>query len=367
MAVNEVRPISKHGTSPPTTVSLDVAGAAATSSVGKKNMRNQAASAVVPAKKRTTLELTAKQRECVRSLLERYRCDADLWSFPDIERKARLSEIDRYSGLNQLDVLRRNLRQQLSQLTEEECDAMIEMELFSRDLLQRGVARRIAFNSLNDLRTALSLTARIGWLGALRPGYRGGVDYPVAWVVLRTLAAKDIAVVQRFVEVNNTPLKGPGNGPAILIYNAVLAILTRNQALQRQLAGPLMEQRKPIAVTQPILTALAGLIAGDSSLVAAGLVQTMKQFRRFTYLFDEGKIICFEAHGLAELALEINSSLLDTFDVGQGLPWDAAFFDWLRGQSPSPVYPELAKKSPLLDRWLNHLNAPEWERWEREG
>ena len=310
-----------------------------------------------------TLKLTTKQREYVQSLLERYRCDADLWAFADLERKARLSEIDEYSGHNHLNCLRQNLRQQY-QLNDEGCDAMVEMNLLSRDILIRGVARRIAFNHVSDLRTALSLPARMRLLGTLRSG--GGGGYTDAWNLLATLAAKDIAVVRRFFEVNNTPLKGPGNRSAILIYNALLAIVTRNEAQQRQLLGQLTEQRKPIPVFQPIHTVLGGIISSDSSAVAAGLAQVMKNFRRFTYLFDEGKIICFEAHGLAELALEINSSLLDKFDVAQGLPWDAAFFEWLRGESSSPVYPELAKKSPLLDKWLNRLEVSDWEKLERQ-
>jgi hypothetical protein len=64
-------------------------------------------------------------------------------------------------------------------------------------------------------------------------------------------------------------------------------------------------------------------------------------------------------HGLAELALEKNGKLLDKFDVAQGMPWDAALFEWLRRESPSPVYPELAKKSPLLDKWLNRFEIPD--------
>ncbi|HEV7222257.1 MAG TPA: hypothetical protein VGN42_06105 [Pirellulales bacterium] len=330
-------------------------GQAAASSRVKKKPPKHAAGATARGTTDTSLQLTTKQREYIQSLLERYRCDADLWAFPDLERKARLSGIDPYSGLNNLDCLRRNLRQQQPQLSDEECEAMVEMNLLSTDLLERGVARRIAFNMLSDLRAALSLPARMSLRGALRAG--GGGGYTDAWNLLATLAAKDIAVVRRFFEVNNTPLKGPGNRSAILIYNALLAIVTQNEAQQRALLAPLAEQRKPIAVTQPVHTVLGGIISNNSSAVAAGLAQVMKNFRRFTYLFDEGKIICFEAHGLAELALEMNSSLLDTFDVAQGLPWDAAYFEWLRGESSSPVYPELAKKSPLLDKWLNCLEV----------
>lgn len=348
----------------PKPASTGSSGRATESGSVKKKSSKKAAGAV-----RGTLtiseQLTAKQREYIQSLLEQYRCDADLWAFPDIERKARLAEIDKYSGLNHLDCLRRNLRQQ-HQLNDDECEAMVEMSLFSRDILRRGVARRIAFNNLSDLRTALSLPFRMGSLSRLRFGYPGGGDYTDAWPLLHALAAKDIAVVRRFFEVNDTPLKGSGNRSAMLIHNAMLAIVTRNEALQRNLLKPLAEQRKPVAITQPIHTVLGGIIANDSSEVAAGLAQLMKNFRRFTYLFDEGKIICFEAHGLAELALEINSSLLDKFDVAQGLPWDAAFFEWLRGESSSPVYPELAKKSPLLDKWLNRLEISDWEKLERE-
>ncbi|HVA16785.1 MAG TPA: hypothetical protein VMV59_03620, partial [Candidatus Dormibacteraeota bacterium] len=48
----------------------------------------QAAGAVVPGMAKISLKLTAKQREYVQLLLEDYRCDADLWAFPDIERKS---------------------------------------------------------------------------------------------------------------------------------------------------------------------------------------------------------------------------------------------------------------------------------------
>lgn len=199
----------------------------------------RSASAIAPGIAKSSLKLTAKQREYVQSLLERYRCDADLWAFTDIERKARLAEIDKYSGQNWLECLRRNLREQHPELNDDECEAAVEMSLFSTDLLKRGVARRIAFNMLSDLRAALSLPARMGLLSALRSGCRGGVDYPVAWDLLHTLAAKDMVVVRRFFEVNNTPLKGPGNRSAILIYNAMLAIVTQNEAQQQKLVGPL--------------------------------------------------------------------------------------------------------------------------------
>ncbi len=111
-----------------------------------------------------------------------------------------------------------------------------------------------------------------------------------------------------------------------------------------------------------MLTVLGGIINDDPAIVGDGLTRVMATFRRMD-LFDEDKIISFYAHGLAELALEKNPDLLDKFDCDQGLPWDAAFFNWLRSESPNPVYPELTKKSKLLDLWLNRLEPPRW--WEK--
>ncbi len=301
-------------------------------------------------------QLNAQQREYVQMLLEDYRCDADLWAFPDIERKARLTEIDQRSGLNSLECLRRNLRQQQPQLNDEECEAMVEMNLLSNlDLIERGLARRIAFNMLSDLRAALSLDARMSWLEHRRYRRKGG-SYPDAWTILRALAAKDVAIARCFLDLVDGPLRG-GNRAVDLLYNAMLAILTEDDALQRDLVGKIAKQKAPEAY-KAMLNVVGGILSEEPSVVAAGLGQVMKTFRR-AFFHDEEKIICFVAHGLAELALEKNGKLLDAFDVAQGMPWDAAFFEWLRGESSSPVYPELAKRSPLLDQWLNRFKIPD--------
>lgn len=325
----------------------------------------QAASADVPGTAKTSLQLTAKQREYVQSLLERYRCDADLWAFTDIERKARLSEIDEVDGLNLLEGLRRNLREQQPELSDKECEAMIEVCLFSTaDLPMRALARRIAFNKLSDLRTALSLEARNGWLEHRRYRSKDGSDSD-AWRILRALAVRDVAIARRYLDLSDEPLKGPGHRPSILLYNAMFAIFRRDKALQRDLVGPIAKQKAPEAY-KAVLNVAGGILTDDPPAVAAGLAHVLATFRRMP-LHDHEKVISFVAHGLAELALEKNGKLLDNFDVAQGMPWDSAFFEWLRGESSSPVYPELARKSPLLDKWLNRFEIPDsWGKGDQQ-
>ena len=63
-------------------------GKADAASCVKKNSPKQASGAAARGTTKPSLQLTAKQRQYVQSLLERYRCDADLWAFADIERKA---------------------------------------------------------------------------------------------------------------------------------------------------------------------------------------------------------------------------------------------------------------------------------------
>jgi len=304
------------------------------------------------------LQLTTKQREFVQSRLERDRGDADLWEFPDLLRQARLSEIHSDSGLNWLEVLRRNIHL-MHQVSDDECEALLELQFLSFNLRERGVARRLAFNTPNDLRTALSLQARVEWFERGGFGCENGSFYPEAWTILRALAARDLAVARRFFEVNDQPVKR-GHRPTVLIYNGLLGLMTDNQKLQRELLGPLAKLKAPEAY-KSMLNVLGGIIDDDAPVVVAGLAHVMASFRRLDFC-EEDKIICFQAHGLAELALEKNPELLSKFDFEQGLPWDAPLFGWLRSESPNPTYPELAKKSKLLDTWINRLEPPRW--WE---
>jgi hypothetical protein len=305
----------------------------------------------------TSLKLTAKQREFVQSRLQRDHGDADLWAFPEFRRQALRAEIDKDSGLNWLDALRRNIHLRRYEVNDEECEALLDLELLSTELRGRGVARRLALNTLSDLRTALSLEARVDWFGRGEFGSKSDGCYPEAWDILRALAARDLAVTKRFFEVNDQPVKR-GHRPTVLLYNGLLALVTRNKKLQSELVGALAQLKAPEA-SKSMLNVVRGILTDDGPAVVAGLAQVMGSFRRLD-TFEEDKIICFQAHGLAELALETNPDLLDTFDREQGLPWDAPFFGWLRSESPHPVYPELAKKSRLLDQWLNRLEPPRW-------
>lgn len=302
------------------------------------------------------LKLTKQQREFCQERLGRDHGDAELWAFPDLERQTMTAEMEEDSDLTMLDSMRRNIHWG-EEVNDEECEALLEMRLFSNDLRWRGVAKRLIGNTLSDLRTALSLEARIDWFQRGAFGSLNGGCYPEAWRILRALAVRDVAVARRYFEVNDKPLKG-GHPPTVLLYNGLLAVLTKNKTAQSDFLGRLGKVKSP-EPHKALHNVLGAIITNDPAAVVAGLAQVMATFRRMD-LFDEEKIICFFAHGLVELALETNPKLVAMFDFEQGLPWDAEFFAWLRNQSPTPVFPELARRSPLLDAWLNRLEPPRW-------
>jgi hypothetical protein len=255
--------------------------------------------------------------------------------------------------------LHRNIREANSH-TDDEVDALVELNLLSTHVRERGVARRIAFNLPAELRQALSLEARIEWIWRGELGNEAGHSscYPESWIILRALAAKDIVVARRFFDGDCRPLRR-GHRATVLLYNALLSIITHNEPLQRELLEPLGDRRTTGAFAA-MFTILRAIILVDPSGIAEGLTQLLSTFRRLDNLFDEDKLICLLGHGLAELALEKDSNLLGEFDQGQAPSWDQAYFEWLRGESPSPSFPRLTKKSKLLDRLLNRLETPRW-------
>jgi hypothetical protein len=291
--------------------------------------------------------------------MDRDHGDQDLWAYVEMERGARESQIDPRTGLNQLQTLRKNILSQ-NRYTPGEVDALVVIQLLSKDLAKRGVARRLVFDSPQELRQALSLEARIRW--ANRSGFGnsigGGNCSPEAWTILRALAVGDTAVASRFFEVNDEPIRR-GQREEILLYNALLAIVTKNADLQATLRGSLDEQRGA-ATYRAMFTTLAGIIKSDGKLVSAGLDQVLATFRRIPYLFEEEKIISFIAHGLAQLALEKDRGLLHDFDCERRLPWDSGFFHWLDNELQPPVIRGLTNRSELASRWLNDLEIPNW-------
>jgi hypothetical protein len=248
----------------------------------------------------------------------------------------------------------------LAPCTDEEAEARAMATIYSDNLLARGVARRIIKDDPEELESALSLEARLYWLEECAPNQGDLSLYPNVWKVFRGLAASDLEVSRAYFGANPRMLRR-GHKSTVLIYNAIQATVTNDQPAQTALA-PTLESPKVSGCARAILRVVYGIIRANPTLVAEELDQVLRTFRRLD-LFDEEKIISIFAHGLAELAYSIDPNLLAEFDVARPLPWDSAYYQWLRRENRSTPYRSMSQHSPLLHGWIHDLEEPSW--WYR--
>ena len=241
--------------------------------------------------------------------------------------------------------------------TDEEAEAMWVADIFNSCLPDRGVARRIINEDPDELESVLSLSARLDWLNNCRPSEQWGESYPDVWIALRGLAAGDIEVAQAIVRARHHD-SDSGHKPTVLIYDAIEAIVMKDRPAQKRLAPKIAGCNFPDWF-RAILETLHGIIKADSSLVAKGLERVLATFRRGEPL-DYEAIISFHAHGLAELAHWVSPKLLEKFDADQPLPWDRAYYQWLRRQPRSTAYRDISPYSSLLKGWVHDLEEPAW-------
>jgi hypothetical protein len=247
--------------------------------------------------------------------------------------------------------------------TDEEAEAMVVASIYNLNLPDRGVARRIVTDNPNELEAALSLSARLDWLHTCNPSRQSGQSYPDIWFALRGLAAGDIEVARAIFRTRCHDSKG-GHKPTVLIYDAVEAIMMKDRKAQAGIASRIAQCNMPDWF-RAVLETLLGVIEADSSVVAAGLERVLATFRRQQDPFDYEMIISLHAHALAELAYWVSPKLLAEFEMNRALPWDRAYYRWLRRKPRSTAYRDLSSYSKLLNRWVHDLDEPEW--WRREA
>ncbi len=269
-------------------------------------------------------------------------------------------EIERYSGLTLYDLTLRNLKTNF-RYTDEEAEAVAAANLYGRGLLRRGVARRILRDDPGELAAALSLAARLDWLGWCEPGHlQGDSRYSLVWMVFNGLAAGDHEVARAFFGPRPRNLSR-GHKSAVLIYNTVQAIVTENLRAQARLR-PEIEYAAVPEHDRAILRTLHGIIIADATAVAVNLQQVLKTFHRHE-MPDHEKVIAILAHGLAELAHRVSPGLLAEFDIDNPWPWDGGYHRWLHRGNRSTGYRDISKYSALLNRWIQDLEEPRW--WRR--
>jgi hypothetical protein len=305
-------------------------------------------------------QLPEAHRKLVRRIVDRGGGGLSRGEFFRREKARDRKQIDRYSGLSHYDVLLRNLKANNEGCTEEEVEAMAVANLYGRDLLRRGIARRILRDDPGELEAALSLQARLDWLEMCEPAVRRHDTYPDVWMVFHGLAAGDHEVARAFFGPRPRALSG-GHEATVLIYNAVQAIVTGNRRAQARLR-PEIEYPDVSDRHRAILRTLHGIIIADATAVAVNLGQVLAKSRRIDR-HDPETVIAILAHGLAELAYWVSPGLLGEFDLDSPWPWDGAYQRWLHRRNRSTRYRDLSKYSALLNRWIHDLEEPGW--WHR--
>ena len=228
-------------------------------------------------------------------------------------------------------------------------------------MLRRGVARRILRDDPGELGAALSLSTRLDWLDWCEPGHLPGDSrYSLVWKVFNGLAAGDHEVARAFFGPRPRNLSR-GHKSAVLIYNAVQAIVTENRRAQDRLR-PEIEYAAVPDYDRAVLRTLHGIIIADATAVAVNLQHVLKTFHRHE-MPDHEKVIAILVHGLAELAHRVSPGLLAEFDLDNPWPWDGAYHRWLHRGNRSTRYLDLSKHSALMNRWIQDLEEPSW--WRR--
>jgi hypothetical protein len=301
-------------------------------------------------------QLSEKHQELVRRIIKRYHGDLSRLEYFRLEERRSKTEIDKYTGKTWYQTLLDNVKEN-NACTDEEAVAIATANLLGRELLDRGVARRIVHDDPSELECALGLGTRLEWIEGCMPWRRWDDRYPEIWTVFRGLAAGDLAVARAYFGPKPKNLTG-GHKVTVMIYNAVQAIVTENKGEQAKL---LPKISSPVAPDwcQAILHTLAGIIQHDELQVAGELEHVLFTIRRAEF-HEHEKIISPVGHGLAELAYWVSPKLLAAFNVERPLPWDSAYYRWLRRKNRSAKYLDLSKQSPLLHRWIHDLDEPGW-------
>ena len=304
-------------------------------------------------------QLPEKYRKIVRQIYKRE--SGELTHLQNFRANLRewKGTVDRYSGKTHHEEMRENFGRNRN-YTGEELDALIVANYLGFDLERRGIARRIINENPAELEKSLSLSARLKWINR---GNRPSEIWVDIWHILNcALASGDTAVAIRNLETSVKQIRN-GHKATVAIYKTVRAIMTESPSVQKKMVNNNDRLNLPECY-RAVTCALRGIVDRDAEYLAQSLDYVLSTFRRFE-LQQHEQITCLIGHGIAELANWVSTELMSSFDTEQKIPWDAAYYRYLRRSNRSNNYLNVEKHSELLNTWINELPEPEW--WLRNN
>lgn len=228
--------------------------------------------------------------------------------------------------------------------------------LFPPDTVERGIARRVTFDSPLELAKFLAIGARYDWINR----GDGSRDPERLYIpMLHAIAAHDFVAASRFAESGPRTFNKSDARKYGLIYFAVVALLTDDKALLGQV-GDEMRRRKPSGYDAGLFESLIGAAEGSSAKVASGLERMLRGYTRGLMHNDILRFVDPQAHGIYELCFRIDPALVSAVDVARKTPWDAEYHAWLRtGKDPLEGF-DLKHVSPKLHQTIMQLPRPIW-------
>jgi hypothetical protein len=203
-------------------------------------------------------KLSAADRKAIDRILKHDGGDKTRDAYYRAEMKAWKSTIDKYTGKSHYEVHLKNVQENL-RCSEAEAEAYVIGDVYIRDLVARGVARRFANDSPAELSCALSLVARFKRLEMIPPPGDPSIRAFDVWEILQSLAAGDIEAARAMFPPKQRRLT-VGDPPSFVTYNAVMGLLSGNDRLLRAIEPELDYSSAPLPIRAVHKTLLGDLL-----------------------------------------------------------------------------------------------------------
>lgn len=230
--------------------------------------------------------------------------------------------------------------------------AAVKNLLVTSDLMPRGYAQRILYDSVEDLARSTSLEVRCQFWQGTRDANDEFLYHAIAR--LKVLGVGDIFAMQRFVETV-PPRVTKGNQPWRFTHGGMAAVIRRSDELLATAIADFETWAKPLGYVRAIYESFRGLLAKDSQQVVSGLEQLLKASKQIKQMCPLYKVISLELHGMYELCRYYDRRLVADFDTERDLPWDRGLHAWVRQHEGQMPFYDVSSLSPVPQRWLTEL------------
>jgi hypothetical protein len=217
---------------------------------------------------------------------------------------------------------------------------------------ERAIARRVRLDDPRELAEHVCLEARREWIayGDEKEDRTQRLNQLIPAVALH-----DHVLEKRILEMSPYPLKS-GHPDDVCLYNAVFSVLKGNlDAFRRRL--PYEPKRKTNRHWNAALQCLQAAAQNKPDLFRDSLEELLEIERRSNWL---ASLISVFGHGIYEICQRAAPKVVESFDVNQEPPWDAAFHRWIQERDDPLKEFDWTKIPDEIRDGLRNMTRPIW-------